>query len=378
MTTDVFLTRTAAFLPFSPVSNEDIEEVLGRIGGKVSRARRLILRSNGIQSRHYAIDRATGQLAMTNAQLTASAIRALGDDIGPVDCLATGTSLPDQLMPNHAVMVHGELGWPRLEVVACAGICLAGAAALKHAWLSVRSGDARRAVATGSELASAVMRGINFEAELEHKLEALEARPEIAFEKDFLRWMLSDGAGAVLLEREARGPLSLRVEWIELSSAAHELPVCMYAGADKNAEGGLDGWARTSPADWQRDSTFAVKQDVRLLNDNIVRATLTEPLAAIIERRGLKTDDIDWFLPHLSSHYFVEPVAASLASLGLPIPRERWFSNLASKGNTGSASPYIMLDELFRSGRIKPGQKLLMFVPESGRFSSGFIYLEAV
>ncbi len=378
MTTDVFLTRTAAFLPFSPVSNEDIEEVLGRIGGKVSRARRLILRSNGIQSRHYAIDRATGQLAMTNAQLTAAAIRALGDDIGPVDCLATGTSLPDQLMPNHAVMVHGELGWPRLEVVACAGICLAGAAALKHAWLSVRAGDARRAVATGSELASAVMRGINFEAELEHKIEALEARPEIAFEKDFLRWMLSDGAGAVLLEREPRGPLSLRVEWIDLSSAAHELPVCMYAGADKNAQGGLDGWARTSPADWQRDSTFAVKQDVRLLNDNIVRATLTEPLAALIERRGLKTDDIDWFLPHLSSHYFVEPVAASLASLGLPIPRERWFSNLATKGNTGSASPYIMLDELFRSGRINPGQKLLMFVPESGRFSSGFIYLEAV
>jgi len=378
MTTDVFLTRTAAFLPFSPVSNEDIEEVLGRIGGKVSRARRLILRSNGIQSRHYAIDRATGQLAMTNAQLTAAAIRALGDDIGPVDCLATGTSLPDQLMPNHAVMVHGELGWPRLEVVACAGICLAGAAALKHAWLSVRAGDARRAVATGSELASAVMRGINFEAELEHKIEALEARPEIAFEKDFLRWMLSDGAGAVLLEREPRGPLSLRVEWIELSSAAHELPVCMYAGADKNEQGGLDGWARTSPADWQRDSTFAVKQDVRLLNDNIVRATLTEPLAALIERRGLKTDDIDWFLPHLSSHYFVEPVAASLAALGLPIPRERWFSNLATKGNTGSASPYIMLDELFRSGRIKPGQKLLMFVPESGRFSSGFIYLEAV
>ncbi|MCR6475085.1 beta-ketoacyl-ACP synthase III [Variovorax sp. ZS18.2.2] len=378
MTTDVFLTRTAAFLPFAPVSNEDIEEVLGRIGGKASRARRLILRSNGIQSRHYAIDRATGQLAMTNAQLTASAIRALGDDIGPVDCLATGTSLPDQLMPNHAVMVHGELGWPRLEVVACAGICLAGTAALKHAWLSVRSGDARRAVATGSELASAVMRGSRFEAELEHKLEALEERPELAFEKDFLRWMLSDGAGAVLLEREPRGPLSLRIDWIDLSSAAHELPVCMYAGADKNAEGGLDGWARTASADWHRDSTFAVKQDVRLLNDNIVRATLAEPLAAVIEKRGLKAADIDWFLPHLSSNYFVEPVSRCLDAMGFSIPRERWFSNLARKGNTGSASPYIMLDELFRSGRIQPGHKLLMFVPESGRFSSGFIYMEAV
>lgn len=380
MTTDVFLTRTAAFLPFSPVSNEDIEEVLGRIGGKASRARRLILRSNGIESRHYAIDRATGLQAMTNAQLTASAVRALGDaeDIGRVDCLVTGTSLPDQLLPNHAVMVHGELGWPRLEVVACAGICLAGTTALKHAWLSVRAGDAQRAVATGSELVSPVMRGSRFEAELEHQLEALEKRPEIAFEKDFLRWMLSDGAGAVLLERAPRGPLSLRIEWIDLSSAAHELPVCMYSGADRNAEGGLDGWARTQPQDWHRDSTFAIKQDVRLLNENIVRATLGEPLAAIVERRGLKAADIDWFLPHLSSNYFVEPVARCLEAMDFAIPRERWFSNLARKGNTGAASPYIMLDELFRSGRIKPGHKLLMFVPESGRFSSGFIYMEAV
>jgi 3-oxoacyl-[acyl-carrier-protein] synthase III len=193
MRTEVFLTRTAAYLPFAPVANEDIETVLGQIGGKPSRARRLVLRSNGIQSRHYAIDRATGEPALSNAQLTAAAIRLLGD-VGQVDCLATGTSLPDQLMPNHAVMVHGELGWPRLEVVSCAGICLAGTAALKHAWLTLRAGEGRRAVATGSELASPILLARNFEAESEHRIAALEAHPEIAFEKDFLRWMLSDGA----------------------------------------------------------------------------------------------------------------------------------------------------------------------------------------
>lgn len=378
MRTEVFLTRTGAFLPFAPVSNDDIESVLGQVGGKPSRARRLVLRSNGIQSRHYAIDRATGEPAMSNAQMTAAAIRAMGSDIGHVDCLATGTSLPDQLMPNHAVMVHGELGWPRLEAVSCAGICLSGTAALKHAWLAVRAGEARRAVATGSELASPILLARNFDAEVEHKLQALQERPEIAFEKDFLRWMLSDGAGAVLLESTPRGPLSLRIDWIELSSAAHELPVCMYAGADKNDDGSLRGWLRFSGADWQAKSVFAVKQDVRLLNDNIARATLREPLAEIMQKRKLSADQIDWFLPHLSSQYFVQPMLDSLAEVGLPIPRERWFSNLTTKGNTGSASPYIMLDELFRSGRIKPGQKLLMFVPESGRFSSGFVYMEAV
>jgi 3-oxoacyl-[acyl-carrier-protein] synthase-3 len=377
MRSDVFLTRTGAFLPFAPVGNEEIEDVLGRVGGKASRARRIVLRSNGIQTRHYAIDRATGEPAMSNAQLTAAAIHALGD-IGRVDCLATGTSLPDQLMPNHAVMVHGELGWPRLEVVSCAGICLAGTAALKHAWLAVRAGDARRAVATGSELASPVLLARNFEPEVEHRLQALEARPEIGFEKDFLRWMLSDGAGAVLLEATPRAPLSLRIDWIELSSAAHELPACMYAGADKNADESLRGWLRFSAEELRARSVFAVKQDVRLLNDHISRTTLREPLADIMQRRGLRVGDIDWFLPHLSSQHFVQPMVDTLAEIGLPIPRERWFGNLATKGNTGSASPYIMLDELFRSGRIQPGHRLLMFVPESGRFSSGFVYMQAV
>lgn len=378
MTVDVFLTRSAAYLPYAPVANDEIEDVLGMVGGQASRARRLILRSNGIRSRHYAIDRETGRPGMTNAQLTAQAIRALGDDIGSVDCLATGTSLPDQLLPNHAVMVHGELGWPRLEAVSCAGICLSGTAALRHAWLSVRAGDARRAVATGSELVSPLLMASNFEAEYAHKLQALQERPEIAFEKDFLRWMLSDGAGAVLLERTPRGPLSLRIDWIELSSAAHELPACMYAGADRDEGGELVGWMRTPPAQWHTQSTFAIKQDVRLLNENIARATLGDPLREIVERRGLAAERIDWFLPHLSSFFFERPMQECLEAVGLPIPRERWFTNLAQKGNTGAASPYIMLDELFRSGRLRAGQRLLMFVPESGRFSSGFVHLEAV
>ena len=377
MRTEVFLTRTGSFLPFAAVGNEEIEDVLGRAGGKPSRARRMVLRSNGITSRHYAIDRATGEPAMSNAQLTAAAVRALGD-VGEVNCLATGTSLPDQLMPGHAVMVHGELGWPRLEVVSCAGICLSGMAALKHAWLSVRAGESRRAVATGSELASPILLARNFEAEIEHKLRMLEERPEIAFEKDFLRWMLSDGAGAVLLESEPSGPLSLRIDWIELSSAAHELPVCMYAGAEKNEDGSLRGWLRMGQDEWQAKSLFTVKQDVRLLSKNVVHATLREPLARIVQVRELRVEAIDWFLPHLSSQYFVQPMVDALDEIGFPIPRERWFSNLATKGNTGSAAPFIMLDELFRSGRIKPGHRLLMFVPESGRFSSAFVYMQAV
>ena len=377
MSIDVYVTATGSYLPLEPVGNDDIEKVLGMVGGKPSKARRLVLRNNGIKHRHYALDRITGQAIMTNAQLAARAVECLGHT-GKVDSLAAATSLPDQLMPGHGVMVHGELGWPRLEIASLAGICVSGIAAFKYAWLSVRAGDAQRSVAVASELASQGLHARNFDAEYENNQQELEGRPELAFEKDFLRWMLSDGAGAVMLEGTPRNTLSLRVEWVELSSAAHELPACMYCGAEKSDDGSLSGWQRFSPSEWGTRSVFSVKQDVRLLNEHVVRTTLTQPLRFLIDKHHLRQRRIDWFLPHMSSNYFARPIELSLAELELDIPRARWFSNLAEKGNTGSASPFIMLDELFRSGNLKRGETLLMFVPESGRFSSGFVFMEAV
>jgi 3-oxoacyl-[acyl-carrier-protein] synthase-3 len=379
---ETFITATAAALPNAPVDNDKVEAVLGKVGGQSSRARRIVLRQNGIKSRYYAIDPASGAPTHSNATLTAEAIRILGESgfaLDDIRCLVTGTSMPDQLMPNHGVMVHGELGNPACEVISTAGICLSGLTALKYAWLAVGAGEVENAVATGSELSSAILRAEHFSAENAARAETLEARPWIAFEKDFLRWMLSDGAGAFLVEPRPRaGQLNLRIDWIELSSAAHRLPVCMYAGGERESGGELTGWSRFSPRQWLEKSVFAVKQDVKLLDRYVVEATLETPLRAIAARRGLEPGKIDWFLPHMSSYYFRQPVADGLARACVPIPFDRWFTNLETRGNTGSASIYIMIDELRRSGRLTPGNRLLCFVPESGRFSSGFMHLTVV
>ncbi len=377
---EAFITATAAVLPNAPVDNESIEAVLGQIGGRPSRARAIVLRQNGIKSRHYAIDPASGLPTHTNASLAAEAIRALAQTSGfaldNLHCLAVGTSVPDQVAPGHGVMVHGELSNCACEVVTTAGICASGLTALKYAWLAVKGKDAENAIASGSELASAILRAEYFSEENAARVAAIEAHPSIAFEKDFLRWMLSDGAGAFLIEPRPRaGQVNLRIDWIEISSAAHRLPVCMYAGGDRNPDGALKGWAQFPPKQWAEKSLFALKQDVRLLDRHIAEATLQTPLSAIVARRGLKLEEIDWFLPHMSSYYFRQPILDALARAGLPIPFERWFTNLETKGNTGSASIYIMLDELRRSGRLAPGERLLCFVPESGRFSSGFMHL---
>lgn len=381
MVQPVFINRISAFLPHAPVDNEQMEARLGLVGGKPSRARKLILRSNGIQQRHYAIDPHSGQPSMNNAQVSAVAIRGLlgGDfQLSDLDCLVAGSASPDQVMPGHAVMVQGELGNPPCEVVTTAGICLCGMTALKYAWMSVASGESRNAVACGSEVASTLMLARNFSGEYESRVEQLESQPEIAFEKDFLRWMLSDGAGAVLLQGQPNSSgLSLRIDWIDIFSFADQMPPCMYAGAEME-DGQLQGWSRFDGDERNRRSLMAIKQDVKLLNDNIVKYTVEETLKRIMVRRELHAADIDYFLPHYSSEFFRERLAVGLANADLPIPQERWFTNLTSKGNTGAASIFIMLEELFNGGQLHSGQRLLCYVPESGRFSSAFMHLTVV
>jgi len=379
---NVYINSIETFLPNEPVDNENIEKVLGQVGERPSRAKRLILRSNKIKTRYYAIDPKTRKPTHTNAQLTANAIEKLSSasfDLNTVDVLACGTTMPDQLMPNHALMVHGELGIKPLEVISTAGICLSGITALKYAVNAIKSGDAQSAIATGSENASAVMRAENFKPELEARVDELEANGEIAFEKDFLRWMLSDGAGAVALSSTPNSDaISLRVDKIFSRSFAGELEACMYAGCEKQEDGTLRGWRDYAPQEWLDKSIFSVKQDVKLLNEKITDYTVQKPLEMMLEKGIFKPDEIDWFLPHYSSNYFRNEVYEKMKNAGCDIPQEKWFTNLTDVGNTGSASIYIMLSELFKSGKIKKGEKLLCYIPESGRFSTAFMLLEAV
>lgn len=381
---DVYITQTSAVLPNEAVTNDEIENVLGMVHGKPSRVKRIVLKQNGIKERYYVLDPKTSQPLFTNAQLTADAVKQLfasDEDINTIGCLACGTTLADQLAPNHAVMVHGELKNTHCEVNAASGICMSGIAALKYAWMAVKCGEHTKAVSTGSETASVMLRAEKFSQPETHTPEELEQQPELAFEKDFLRWMLSDGAGAFLLENKPNQHSSqpvLRVDWIKMLSFANELETCMYALAEKDESGGLRSWTNFEKDELMERSILTISQDVRLLNKNIVDVVLVKALKQVAKETDLNIDDIDYFLPHISSMYFYNRVDKALTENGFHIPQDKWFTNLTTRGNTGSASIYIMLDELLKSGKVKSGNKILCFIPESGRFSSSFMLLTAV
>jgi 3-oxoacyl-[acyl-carrier-protein] synthase III len=369
---EVYITKTASYLPNEPVSNDEMEEYLGLINDKPSKSRRIVLRNNGIKRRFYALNK-EGQPTHTNAEMTSLAIRALFDNdpagLKSFQLLSCGTSSPDQLMPSHAVMVHGWLPETNaIEVVSPSGVCCAGMHALKYAFMAIRTGDVEAAVTTGSERMSRKMRSEVFKDEMS-KLAQLEENPYISFEKEFLRWMLSDGASAFLLSSKKNDAgLNLRIEWLEGVSYANQMEVCMYMGSDKQKDGMLKSYMDYTPEEIMIQSILSLKQDVKLLSEHIVPLGGIK-LKALFEKKGLTTNDIDYFLPHMSSEFFRNKIAEQLEINGLGIAKEKWFTNLDSMGNVGAGSVYLMIDELFNSGKLKKGEKILLLVPESARFS---------
>jgi 3-oxoacyl-[acyl-carrier-protein] synthase-3 len=277
-------------------------------------------------------------------------------------------------------MVHGELGSPPCEVMTGAGACTASMAAFKYAAMAVSAGLTPHAVVTGSELCSALMQAKWIGPELDERLQSLEKNPHLAFEHEFLRWMLSDGAGAWLVEPQPREHglvRPLKIQWIESVSFAGSLDVCMYHLARKRDDGRLQTWKEVEPAEWLEGGFFRMGQDARMLGEHI-GPFMGDALKIAVDRRGLKPSDVHWLLPHISSDFFRPQILEQTSRAGIPIPAERVFMNLSSVGNVGAAAVFLMLDELMRSGRAKKGENLLCIIPESARFNASFVFLEVL
>src|SRR5260221_1763252 len=334
MSRSVYINRMSKYLPNDPVSNDEIENILGCINELPSRAKPLILRNNQIKTRYYALDK-DGRSTHSNAQLTQLAIQRLFDknfELSDLELLSCGTSTPDQLLPSHAAMVHGILGGKPVEINSTTGACSAGIQALKFGHLSVLSGTARNAVCTGSDRFSQWMLAKYFKEEA-NKIAQLDKDGIIAFEKDFLRFMLSDGAAAALLQPDPNpSGLSLRIEWIEQRSYAHELETCMYAGGIKSDDGSMIGWTELDQEEWTSQSVFAFKQDTKLLGDFIVRKG-GELLKNIVNERQLDVSTITNFLPHLSFQYFGPRIKREVKALGLDITACKWLTNQTWQAN---------------------------------------------
>jgi 3-oxoacyl-[acyl-carrier-protein] synthase-3 len=366
----VYITSTGSFLPGPPIDNDEMEEILGLVDGKKSRLKRRILKANGIQTRHYAIDKDHNTI-YSATDMGARAGQACLDrstlSNHQIKMLSCATTQGDMVVPGFGSMVQGELGIPEVELHSAHGICSSSSMAIKAAFNNIRVGDQPNALVVVSELASRLFKNTHYEA--------AGGSAALNFDAEFLRWMLSDGAGAFLLEDRPRGRC-LRIDWMRSYSHADSFPVCMGIGAPTDKEDKRTWQDFPTYAEAEASGAILIRQDIRLL-ENIVKLGVDGALR-LIEEGLLDTEKLDHLLCHYSSHHFKSRIYELLDMAGARIDEEKWYSNLYTRGNTGSASILIMLDEFLQQDTAKIGDTIICMVPESGRFNVAYFHLTVV
>lgn len=318
---------------------------------------------NGIVQRHYAQDeRQRPTLDVYDlAALAAEACLAERAPVAPITFLAAGTTYAPLAAPGIASLVHHRLQASGLvhhplEISSHAGICTASAAALVAAVRGVRSGEHQSAVSIGSEHASEGLKSSAIRP-IDDRVDHTDVRNSQWFMSVFLRFMLSDGAGALLLESQPRREgLSLRVDWTHSLSFANEAPLCMKFD----------------------NATHLLSQDITILTRYCYRLA-GKFLATALAQHREQLDSYRMVLPHMSSFFFRRKMEKIFQELsGKPEAPVPYWTNLATAGNTGAASIYVMLDRFLRQHQLANGDRLLLFIPESGQFNFVLVSLTAV
>ena len=371
--TKVYITATGSYLPNEPVANEEIESFLGLINETPSRTKNIFLRKNGIKSRYYALDKQqnTTHKAYEMAALAVkNCIASSSLSSSEVEMLSAATTQSDLPVPGFASMVHAESGIGRCGLASHQSVCAASLMAIQNAYLQVKSGTVNNAVCCAAELPSRMFKAKRFEGQQAFA----NGETALPLETDFLRWMLSDGAGAMLLQNVQGQNLSLAIEWVDLKSYAHAYELCMYTGTQKEEGNVGKTWLDyDNISDANKAGALNLKQDMSQV-DNIVKLGI-QRFFELVDENQFNPDEIDWLVCHYSSHHFRPQIVDFLKKGGVEIPADKWFTNLYTTGNIGSASIFVMLDDLVKSGKLQVGQKVLCMVPESGRFITGYMLL---
>lgn len=372
--TSVYINAVGKYLPGEPVTNSQMEKHLGLIHGLPSPLRSFVLRQNKIKTRHYAID-AQGHAFTTNAEMAACAIHdALSYaecGLQDIDFLAVSTTQGDLLVPGMASQVQAHLGARNLEVANFQSVCASSMMALKGAYLQVATGESRHAAVSASEFSSRWFRPGFYEA-----VYSKEAYQHPPVETEFLRYTLSDGAGAAILGTQPnRHGTSLKIEWIKQRSFADRFAPCMYAGTANNHEVGP--WSLyPSPGHAIESGAVVLKQDFNLLYQ--LFPVWIGYYLELVECGLIVPEKIDHFLAHYSAHSLRGEMIKLLQKTNAMIDESKWFTNLYEKGNTGSASIFVILEELVNTRELKSGEQIVCFVPESGQCVMALMLLTVV
>ena len=316
-------------VPDGAVTNE---EIAARLGLEPEQ----IFKSSGIRRRRWAAP------GMTTSQLASAALRLALEDASlaseDVDYLLFGTMTPDRFIPGSAPAVQKNLSLREIPCLDIRATCCNALYGLQLAQALVHSGAARHVALCLAEIQSAWL--------------------DLSPEAGTTSMLFGDGASALLVSAE-RSEGALEIVDLHLATDGTYID-----DLGIRCPGSEFGTTRSHAA-----SEHATDYAARMVGQSVILQASRKIVAAcqtILQRNNLEAHEVRWLVPHQANANLLAQVARGLR---FPTDRGGVISVLEEFGNTSSASMGIALDTLRRSGRIQPGDYLLL-----PAFGAGFTW----
>ena len=318
------ITGTGSFLPPKRLTNDALAAQLAIDG--IETSDQWIVERTGIRARHFAEpDVGSSDLAVAAAW---RALEAAHVDAASVDLIIVATSTPDMVFPSTACLVQQKLGVAGCAAFDVQAVCSGFVYALTIADSMIRTGAASKALVIGAEVFSRIL----------------------DFKDRGTCVLFGDGAGAVVLEAsETPGILAS-----ELHADGRHVDILCVPG---NVSG---GHVLGDPL-LKMDGPAVFKLAVGVLYD---------VAKSVLEKAGRSVAQVDWLIPHQANIRILQSTAKRLK-----LPNEKLIITVDQHGNTSAASIPLALDESVRSGRIKPGDTVLL-EGVGGGFTWGAVLLD--
>jgi 3-oxoacyl-[acyl-carrier-protein] synthase-3 len=337
---------TGSYLPGPPIDLATLKAFLRTYPDGLSEQEQdRLIEETGIVTRHLAIDVADESRRETNTSMAAEAgrraLQAAGWKPDDVELLVVTTIIPDHLIPPTSTLVQEALGISRCVELEISANCTAPYKALRFAANELELGHCNRALVCSSQYASFLTR-------------TPWATPEqMTLDQGAIRWIVSDGAGALALER-GEPDIGLRV-WLESTGVGKRSGMFLPFGAACPD-------FRAAPA---RGDQHITQESRYVLREGFALAVVG--FERMLEHFGIAAEAIDHFIPSISAMEVAGKLRPILQSR-YGLRPEVWRMNLTRVGYIGGVTILSVLDEMARRHELHPGQLVCSVAEESSKW----------
>lgn len=355
----VKLTGTGSYLPGNPITIDEVDNYLGELTEAPKKIQKWLHRMKNLMKEmlevdyyHFAIDPETREFTDDNITMSVKAARQAIEKAGikaeDIDLIVYGSAHQDQ-MPTASVRIQESLGIEQCGEMSIHANCTSAYKALLIAGDFIKSGRYRNALVLSSSMSSSELRAEYYN------------QPIVKKEELFLRYFLSDGAGALILQAADEKKDGLFVEHTYMESVGGKKPSAML---------------NKRPAYWmnpKKEFELGYHHLAQMFNEQLRThfhdedgSVFLKGLKRMLNKYPINLSELRYFQVNFPSKHISELIMDECDELG--IPRDTLYTKMATMGYVGPPMAFISIDKIVREENLIHNDLILSFVTEVSKF----------